>query len=189
MARVWKWSVVIFLLTGLLLHREEAMMNALMDTPYQVFDLVMTVILSACLWGGFFNIIEHTGFMDYFGIVFKPLLRLIYGPVIYQEYVYAYVSSNIVANLLGLGSLATLSGIKAFQRLNELNSSSTRPSRQMLTLVIINTAGLCLFPSSLIMLRKQFGSTDLYAFYPYMLIISITIIIIGLVLQRVIDHE
>ena len=38
MARVWKWSVVIFLLTGLLLHREEAMMNALMDTPYQVFD-------------------------------------------------------------------------------------------------------------------------------------------------------
>ena len=78
MARVCKWSVVIFLLTGLLLHREEAMMNALMDTPYQVFDLVMTVILSACLWGGFLNIIEHTGFMDYFGVVFKPLLRLIY---------------------------------------------------------------------------------------------------------------
>ena len=67
MARVWKWSVVIFLLTGLLLHREEAMMNALMDTPYQVFDLVMTVILSACLWGGFLNIIEHnlwTGYLS-----------------------------------------------------------------------------------------------------------------------------
>ena len=59
----------------------------------------------------------------------------------------------------------------------------------MLTLVIVNTAGLCLFPSSLIMLRKQMGSTSLYAFYPYMLIISITIIIIGLLLQRVIDRE
>ena len=100
MAKLWKWSVVIFLLIGLLLHREEDMMNALMETPYQVFDLVMTVILSACLWGGFLNIIEKTGFMNYFSIVLKPLLRLIYGNIIDQKHVYAYLSSNIAANLL-----------------------------------------------------------------------------------------
>lgn len=189
MAKVWKWSVVIFLLIGLLLHHEEDMMNAIMDTPSQVFDLVMTVVLSACLWGGFLNIIEKTGFMNYFSILLKPLLRLIYGPIIDQEHVYAYLSSNVIANLLGLGSLATLSGIKAFLRLNELNPHASLPSRPMLTLVIVNTAGLCLFPSSLIMLRKQFGSQNLYAFYPYMLLISITIIIIGLIVQRLIDHE
>lgn len=78
---------------------------------------------------------------------------------------------------------------RQFQRLNELNRLSNRPSREMLTLVIVNTAGLCLFPSSLIMLRKQMGSTDIYAFYPYMLLIAVTIIIIGLIVQRVIDHE
>lgn len=189
MAKIWKWCVVIFLLIGLLLHREEDMMNAMMDTPYVVFDLVMSVIFSACLWGGFLNIIEHSGFMNYLAFLLKPLLRLIYGPILEQDNVYAYLSSNVVANLLGLGSLATLSGIKAFQRLNELNPHPNKPSREMLTLVIVNTAGLCLFPSSLIMLRKQMGSTSLYAFYPYMLIISITIIIIGLLLQRVIDHE
>ena len=189
MAKVWKWSVVIFLLTGLLLHHEEDMMNAMMETPYLVFDLVTTVILSACLWGGFLNIIEKTGFMNYLSFLLKPLLRLIYGPILDQENVYAYLSSNVVANLLGLGSLATLSGIKAFQRLNELNRLSNRPGREMLTLVIVNTAGLCLFPSSLIMLRKQMGSTDIYAFYPYMLLIAVTIIIIGLIVQRVIDHE
>ena len=33
------------------------------------------------------------------------------------------------------------------------------------------------------------GSQDIYAFYPYMLVIGITIIIIGLIIQRVIDHE
>lgn len=189
MARLWKWSIVIFLLIGLLLHHEEDMMNALMETPYQVFDLVMTVILSACLWGGFLNIIEKTGFMNYFSIVLKPLLRLIYGKIIDQQHVYAYLSSNIAANLLGLGSLATMSGIKAFQRLHELNPHPHYPTREMLTLIIINTAGLCLFPSSLIMLRKQFASQQLYAFYPYMIVISLSIIVIGLVIQRVIDHE
>lgn len=189
MARLWKWSVVIFLLIGLILHREDEMMNAIMDTPYLVMDLIMSVILSACLWGGFLNIIEHTGFMNYFAIIFKPLLRFIYGDIINQENVYAYISSNMIANLLGLGSLASMSGLKAFRRLNELNLHHAYPSRAMLTLVIMNTAGLCLFPSSLIMLRKQFASTSLYAFYPYMLFISITIIIIGLFLQRLIDHE
>lgn len=188
MAKLWKWSVVIFLLTGLLLHREDDMMMAIMDTPYQVFELVMNVILSACLWGGFLNIIEHTGFMNYFSIILKPLLRCIYGPVIFKEDIYSYVSSNVVANLLGLGSLATLSGLKAFLHLHKLNPHSY-PSRPMLTLVIINTAGLCLFPSSLIMLRRQFNSTSLYAFYPYMLFISTIIIVVGLLLQRLIDHE
>lgn len=189
MAKLWKWSIAVFLLIGLLLHREEAMMEALMETPYQVFDLVTSVILSACLWGGFLNIIEKTGFMNYFSVLLKPLLRLIYGCVIDSENVYAYLSSNITANLLGLGSLATLSGIKAFQRLNELNVHQHRPSREMLTLVIVNTAGLCLFPSTLMMLRQRAGSHDIYAFYPYMLIISLCIIVVGLIIQRVIDHE
>lgn len=189
MAKIWRYGMVIFLICGLLLHKEEDMVNAMMDTPYMVLDLVMTLILSSCLWGGFLNVIEKTGFMNYFAFLLRPVLRFIYGDVLNQEHVYAYISSNVVANLLGLGTLATLSGIKAFQRLNELNPHSSYPTRPMLTLVIMNTAGLCLFPSSMIMLRKQFGSTSLYAFYPYMLVISMTIIIVGLIIQRMIDHE
>ncbi len=189
MAKLWKWCVVIFLMIGLFLHREEEMITALMNTPYLVVDLVMTVVLSACLCGGFLNIIEKTGFMNYLTFVFKSLLKWIYGPIIEKEHVYDDLASNMIANLLGLGSLATLSGLKAFKRLNDLNPSLNKPSRPMLTLVIMNTAGLCLFPSSLIMLRKQFGSTSLYDFYPYMLIISVSIIGIGLIIQRMIDHE
>ena len=44
MARIWKWSVVVFLIIGLCCHQEEAMMNALMDTPYMVWDLFLNVI-------------------------------------------------------------------------------------------------------------------------------------------------
>ncbi len=164
MARIWKWSVVVFLIIGLCCHQEEAMMNALMDTPYMVWDLFFNVILSACLWGGFLNVIQN-------------------------KVIYTYLSSNILANLLGLGTLATISGVKAFQKLQELNHHSKCPSRPMLTLVIINTAGLSLFPSTLLMIRQQMGSQDIYAFYPYMLLIGITIIMIGLIMQRVIDHE
>lgn len=189
MDKIWRFGMVVFLLCGLLLGHEEDMMTAMMDTPFMVLDLVITLILSACLWGGFLNIIEKTGFMNYFSFLLRPILHMIYGDILDKEDVYAYISSNVTANLLGLGTLATVSGIKAFKRLQELNPHSHYPSKPMLTLVIMNTAGMCLFPSSIFMLRQQFGSTDIYAFYPYMLTISTIIIIVGLFIQRIIDHE
>lgn len=189
MARIWKWCMILFLMMGFILGREDVMMEAIMETPFQVFDLVSTILLSSCLWGGFLNIIEKTGFMNYFSWILRPFLRWIYGSIVEQKHVYDDLSSNVIANLFGLGSLATLSGLKAFARLSELNPHPQYPTRPMLTLVIINTAGFCLFPSSLLMLRQQFHSSSVYAFYPYMLLISMTIIIFGLLLQRVIDHE
>lgn len=189
MARLWKWSMVLFLLIGLLTHHEETMIQSIMDTPYIAFQLVLTVVLSACLWGGFLNMIKKIGFMNYFSFLFRPILRLMYGSIIDEKEVYEELSSNMIANLLGLGSLATMSGLQAFQHMNQMNPHPSFPSREMLTLVIVNTAGFSLFPSSLIMLRKQFMSKHLYAFYPYMIMISLSIIIIALVIQRLIDHE
>lgn len=189
MAKLWRYGMVIFLICGLVMHREEDMMLSIMDTPYEVFDLVMTLILSACLWGGFLKIIEKTGFMNYFSFLLRPVLHLIYGDILYQKNIYTYISSNMIANLLGLGTLATVSGIRAFAKLQEFNPHPHYPSRPMLTLVIMNTAGMCLFPSSLIMLRQQYESSQVYAFYPYMLCISFVIIVLGLLIQRMIDHE
>lgn len=189
MARLWRYGMAVFLICGLLTEREEDLVNAMMDTPFMVLDLVMTLVLSACLWGGFLKIIEKTGFMNYVSFLFYPLLKWIYGPVLDKEDVYVYLSSNITANLLGLGTLATLSGIKAFKKLHQINPHSQYPSRPMMTLVIMNTAGMCLFPSSMIMLRQQFCSENVYVFYPYMVLISFVIIIVGLCIQRMIDHE
>ena len=189
MAKIWKYGIVFFVLCGLIMHKEEDMMAAMMDTPYVVLDLVVTLISSACLWGGFLKIIEKTGFMNYFSFLLRPILRWIYGSILEKEHVYDYIASNMAANLLGLGTLATISGLKAFQTLHAYNPHPQYPSKPMLTLVIMNTAGLCLFPSSMIMLRKQFSSHHLYAFYPYMLCISFIIIVFGLFIQKVIDHE
>lgn len=188
MAKIWKYGMVIFFVYALFSHNEDQLMNSIMETPAIAFELVLTLILSACLWNGFLNIIEKSGFMNYLSFVLKPLLKIIYGSIIQSKDVYAYISSNIIANLLGLGTLATVSGLKAFKKLDEYNTHSY-PSREMLTLVIMNTVGITLFPSSLLMLRQQFGSTHLYQFYPYMIIISLSVLMIGLIIQRMIDHE
>lgn len=188
MAKLWKYGMVIFFLFAIVMRKEDDLMMAVMETPAVAFDLVLTLILSASLWNGFLHVIEKSGFMNYLSFLLRPVLKLIYGPIILKDEIYACLSSNIIANLLGLGTLATVSGLKAFQKLQEYNTHHY-PSREMMTLVIMNTVGMTLFPSSLLMLRQQFQSHSLYQFYPYMIIISISILIIGLLIQRVIDHE
>lgn len=188
MAKLWKYGMILFIVISLITSREEALMSAFMETPSLTFDLVLSLVLSAFFWNGFLNIIEKSHFMDYLSFLLKPVLRVIYGNILNKEDVYTSLSSNIIANLLGMGTLATVSGLKAFSLLNNYNHSS-KPSREMLTLVLINTVGISLFPSSLLMIRKQLGSQYLYQFYPYMIFISVFVLIIGLVVQRIIDHE
>ena len=82
-----------------------------------------------------------------------------------------------------------MSGLRAFSLLHEISPDHSKPSREMLTLVIMNTAGVCLFPSTLIMVRQNLGSENIYEFYPYMILISFTILVVGLIIQRVIHRE
>ncbi len=171
---------------GILSGKHNEMMNNIMETPQQVYDLVLTLMLSACLWGGFLNIIDKSGFIELFDFIFKPLMKVIYGDIILNKHIYHSLSTNFLANLLGLGTLSTMSGINAFKNMYQYKN---KVSKEMLTLVLINGSGLTLFPSSIIMLRKEMNSQSLYEFYPYMIIISIIILIVGLIIQRVIDHE
>lgn len=188
MGKIWKYGMIVFIVLSLLNGRYEELMDAFMETPSLTFDLVLSLVLSACFWNGFLNIIEKSHFMDYIAFLLKPLLGFIYGKIIDKENVYTCLSSNIIANMLGMGTLATVSGLKAFSILNNYNTKDY-PSREMLTLVIINTVGITLFPSSLLMIRKQLGSQNIYQFYPYMIFISLFVLVIGLVIQRLIDHE
>ena len=188
MAKIWSYGMIVFIGCGLILGNSDAMMSAMMDSPFLVIELMMSLVLSGCLWGGFLKIIEMSGFMNYFSFILRPLLKLIYGNVLIHDKVYEYISTNVIANMLGMGTLASVSGLRAFAILNKYNTQK-KPSREMLTLVIFNTAGLTLFPSSILMLRYDFASSNPYAFYPYMIVISVVVLVIGILIQRIIDHE
>ena len=70
MARLWRYGMSVFLICGLLTEREEDLVNAITDTPFMVLDLVMTLVLSACLWGGFLRLLKRIRFMNYVSFSF-----------------------------------------------------------------------------------------------------------------------
>ena len=94
----------------------------------------------------------------------------------------------MLANLLGLGTLATISGLKAIKALDDRHQKET-PSKAMKMLVVINTAGFSLIPSTMMTLRQNYHSQDILAFYPYSFMIGLLITLLGILIVKVVVHE
>ena len=71
-----------------------------------------------------------------------------------------YISSNVAANMLGLGSAATPFGLKAMQELSKENDNKDVASDSMITFLVMNTSGLTLIPVSVIGMRLSYGSIN-----------------------------
>ena len=66
----------------------------------------------------------------------------------------------MVSNLLGLGSAATPTGLKAMKELQATNPNPEKPSFEMYTLLVMNTAGFTIIPTTIIGLRHLYHSQN-----------------------------
>jgi spore maturation protein SpmB len=67
---------------------------------------------------------------------------------------------NFAANMLGLDNAATPMGLKAVERMQQLNEQKERASDPMIMFLVINTSGLTLIPVSILVYRAQLGAAQ-----------------------------
>ena len=154
MAKVFKFGLIFFVIIAFCTNNQNKMFEAILSSPQQVFDLIKVIVLSACLWNGFLNIIKASGLIKQLSFLLKPILKLIYGNTVEDDQVYLYLSTNFIANLLGVGSLASISGLKAMQSLTKYQRDPKTPCKEMMLLVILNTTGLSIIPTTMMTLRQ-----------------------------------
>ena len=73
-----------------------------------------------------------------------------------------HITTNIIANVLGLGWAATPAGLMAMKSLQELNPNRDKgmASKEMCTFLILNISSLQLIPINMIAYRSQYGSVN-----------------------------
>ena len=67
---------------------------------------------------------------------------------------------NLTANLLGLGNAATPLGLEAMKRLQENSLKKNTATDEMVRFVVLNSAALHLVPTTVALLRHEFGSQN-----------------------------
>ena len=110
------------------------------------------------LWTGLLKIAEDSKLLDKFANLLNPFLSKIFPDVPKNNKALGYISSNIAANMLGLGSAATPAGLKAMNELQKINPNKKEASTPMITFLVLNTAGVTIIPTTILALRVAYHS-------------------------------
>ncbi len=162
--------------------------DIILDSSTAAYDLIISIGPLIVLWSGIMNIASKSGLLGKFSKLLKPFLRKIM-PSVKGEKALEYISSNIAANMLGLGSVATPAGLKAMKELNEENKTPGVASDGMITFLILNTSGVTIVPMTVIALRMAYHSLDPSAIIIPSIIATCFSTICGLTLDYIIRRK
>ena len=154
------WFLLIFVgLFYSLISGNTNISDSILNSSYDTWDMMISNGPLVVLLCGIMNIAEKSGLLLKFSKLLTPFLKKLM-PSIKNEKAFLYISSNIVANMLGLGSVATPAGLKAMKELDKDNKDKSKASEGMITFLVLNTSGVTIIPMTVIALRMGYGSID-----------------------------
>lgn len=131
------------------------------------------------------EIASRAGLTDLISKFFSPILKLLFRDVPRNSDAMRYISLNMSANLLGLGNAATPFGLAAMRELQKLNDKKDTASDSMLLFVVMNTASLQLFPTTIAAYRATYGSEKPFDILPCVWIASVAALTVGIGVAKI----
>lgn len=182
--KLWIGLIVLGSLCLLLTGKSDVLNEQILSSGKATLELVMQIFPLVSLWLGIMNIARESGLLNKVSKFIYPLLHKIFPEIPKGHEAFGFISSNIIANMFGLGNAATPFGLKAMESLQSLNKKKDVASRSMITFLVINTCGLCIVPTTIISLRMLYDSKDPSFIAIPCLIISFLSLIFGLIIDR-----
>ena len=179
------WGV--FILLGVIISiikGDNNLTNNLITSGTKGIDIIINLLPLMCLWLGTMKIADSSGLLNIISNKLSKIIRVVFPEIPKGDPAIAYISSNIVMNMLGLGNAATPFGIKAMTRLKELNNNSDIASRSMITFLVINTSSVTIIPTTVISLRIASGSNNPTEIMTACIITTFLSSFIGLLIDR-----
>ena len=155
---LWTFLIIIGILYCLITGNIEIINNSILTNANKALELIMSLLPTIVLWTGIMKIAEDAGILTKFANFLEPFLKKLFPSVPKNNKALGYISSNIAANMLGLGSAATPFGLKAMHELQKINDKKDTASTAMITFLVLNTAGVTIIPTTIIAIRLAYGS-------------------------------
>jgi spore maturation protein SpmA len=135
-------------------------MTAMFSSAKSAFEISLGLTGVLSLWLGIMKIGECSGFIQLLTNFLTPLFARLMPDVPKGHPALGAIVMNISANMLGLDNAATPLGIKAMKDLQSLNPQPNTASNAQILFLVINTAGVTLFPVTILTYRAQLGAAN-----------------------------
>ncbi|MBR3972057.1 MAG: spore maturation protein A [Ruminococcus sp.] len=184
MKYIWAGMMGISLVFSILSGNSKTLSEALMTGAQAAVELVFGILGVMCFWSGLMEIGKRSGLCAGLAKLFSPVLRFLFRDVQRDSDAMKYISLNISANLLGIGNAATPFGIAAMKELQKLNPDRDRPSASMVLFVVLNTASLQLFPTTLGAYRARYSSEEPFGILWEVWVTALCALVVGVSLAK-----
>lgn len=162
---IWAFMILIGVIFGTVTGNMAKVSESFIDSSKEAVTLCITMLGIVSFWSGIMEVGTKCGLTNQMTRLISPLVNFLFPDIPKTHKSRDYITTNIIANILGLGWAATPAGLKAMESLSELNISRNKEkahisSKEMCTFLIINISSLQLIPVNIIAYRAEYGSVN-----------------------------
>lgn len=186
---IWGFFLIVGILFCISTGNVETVNTELLNSTKQALDMAVKIFPVMALWLGIAKITEASGLLKKMSLKLSHILKYIFPDIPKDHESLSYISSNIIANMFGLGNAATPFGLKAMQSLQSLNEKKDTASRSMITFLVLNTSGVTLIPTTIISLRMLYGSSNPTSVVLPCIVVTLLSTVVGLLMDRFLGRK
>lgn len=181
--KIWGVFILIGIVFTILFGDVSALNDTILTSASSGVKMVLELLPILVLWSGIMKIAEKSGVLENISKIFRPLLSKLFPSLKRDSKALGYITSNIAANALGLGSAATPFGLKAMEEMQKENKNKDVASDAMITFLVLNTSGVTIIPTTVIALRLMYKSANPEEIIMTAILATITSSVAGLTLD------
>ncbi|MBQ3583892.1 MAG: nucleoside recognition protein [Lachnospiraceae bacterium] len=184
---IWAFMILIGIVYAIITGNIEAVSNGFLDSSKEAITLCITMLGIISFWTGIMEVGKQAGIIRQLTKVITPLVNFLFPNIPKDHKSREYITTNMIANILGLGWAATPPGLKAMEHLAELNREQNGEAKahiasdEMCTFLVINISSLQLIPVNIIAYRSQYGSVNPTAIVAPAIIATLINTIVGVI--------
>lgn len=178
---IWAGMILLGVIYGVCTGQMSALTGGALDSAREAVSLCITMAGVMALWMGLMEIAQESGMIAKMTKGIRPFLKFMFPRLPEDHPAGEYITTNLIANVLGLGWACTPAGLKAMEQLAELEkqragqgtekgrqgsedrrygAEATVASNEMCTFLILNISSLQLIPVNMIAYCSQYGSAN-----------------------------
>ena len=187
--KFWTYFIIIGIIFSFINGKSFDISEVILKSSTESIDLFMKIFPILALWLGIMNIAQKSKLLDRLSKKLSIVLHPLFPDIPKNHEAIGYISSNVIANMFGLGSAATPFGLKAMKSLQQLNKEKKIASRSMVTFTTLNTSAITVYPTTLIAMRVMYDSTHPSKIVPITIISTIVATIFSLMLDSFLSRR
>ena len=169
---LWAGMILAGIIFGAFNGKMPDITNAALETSKEAVTLCITMIGVMSFWTGIMEIASEAGIITLASKKMRPLIHFLFPNIPQEHRANEHITTNFIANFLGLGWAATPAGLRAMEELEKLEEERRKgrapgqirkkgvASNEMCTFLILNISSLQLISVNVIAYRSQYGSVN-----------------------------